>query len=204
MRFTAVRNIISVLCVAMVLYASPALAAGPQDTVAAFNDALLQTMRNGPQLGFDGRYELLAPAYEAAFAWKSMARFAAGSHWSTMTGDDRQAYLDAYRAWSVSTYADRFKEYKGQKFEVLAPEESGRSAQVVSRLTKSGGKTVDLIYKLRPKGEDWYVVDIQVRGVSQLALTRSQFIGVLDKEGLPALLQQLRDKTAAMSPDISS
>lgn len=201
-----IRTLFFVLCTLPLISPSTTMAEEQHtDVVQAFNDVLLQSMQQGQALGFDGRFGLIRPVYEDTFAWQAMARFAAGKFWSTLSPEDRKAYLHAYRDWSVATYADRFHTYKGQKFAVLPPEkDDGRRVAVVSRLTKSNGDEVDLTYKLRSRGKAWQVVDIHVRGVSQLAMTRSQFVSVLEDQGLPALLNQLKEKTMEMSQDVSS
>jgi ABC-type transporter MlaC component len=43
------------------------------------------------------------------------------------------------------------------------------------------------------KGE-WQIVDIQISGVSQLALTRSQFVSVIKNKGFDALISMLKNK----------
>jgi ABC-type transporter MlaC component len=45
----------------------------------------------------------------------------------------------------------------------------------------------------------WRIVDIQVRGVSQLAMTRSQFVGILEREGFDGLINSLKDKIRELS-----
>ena len=178
--------------------------ASPQEVIEAFNATLVEAMKKGPEFGFDGRVDLIRPVYERTFAWNFMAGVAAGRHFRSMDAQQKRTYLDAYRDWSVATYADRFAAYKGQRFEVISAETTGERAEVTSRIYKADGEHVDLTYKLRSRGDTWLVVDIQVRGVSQLALTRSQFVATLDDGGYSKLMAQLKDKTLGMSEDITS
>jgi phospholipid transport system substrate-binding protein len=50
----------------------------PPSIVQRFCDTLEATMREGPQLGFDGRSRALAPAIDEAFAFPTMAKLALG------------------------------------------------------------------------------------------------------------------------------
>jgi ABC-type transporter MlaC component len=54
-------------------------------------------------------------------------------------------------------------------------------------------------YKLRKIEGKWHIVDIQISGVSQLALTRSQFVNVLKEKGLKGLISLLNDKIEGFS-----
>lgn len=191
----------AIVLVFLLLLASPALAVDPAaEPVQDFNQTLLQAMQRGKELGFDGRAALIRPAFEKTFAWRHMARVAAGRHWAAMSEADKERYQTAYRDWSVASYADRFHTFRGQRFEVLPPSPGEQQTmEVVSRLHRARGEPVDLTYRLRQPEQtgQWLVVDVQVRGVSQLALTRAQFVAVLDKDGLPALLAKLKDKAIA-------
>jgi phospholipid transport system substrate-binding protein len=107
----------------------------------------------------------------------------------------RRRYLETYTTWSVAHYAHRFDSYSGQRFEVLpAAEQNARTVTIVSRLISSDAEAVDFHYKLRSIGDKWQIVDIQIEGVSQLALTRGQFVGILSRGGFDALISKLTDK----------
>lgn len=182
---------------ALVLLCGPALAGdAPEDTVKTFNAALQQAMRVTTP-GDSGRQErvgIIGPAYDQTFAWRNMGRVAAGGGWNAMADADKERYLAAYRDWSVATYAQRFQADRGQKFEVdpATLDDDKATALVASRILRPAGPPVELTYALRATEQgQWRIMDIRVRGVSQLALTRAQFSVVLDKDGLPGLLAML-------------
>jgi phospholipid transport system substrate-binding protein len=177
--------------------------AGPAEQVEHFNDALVESMKSEEDM--QGRKEIVSEAFTDVFAWKYMARVSAGGTYSDFSDEEKRRYLEAYLDWSVSTWADRFSTFKGQKFEVsMAEEPAEGNATVVSTIHKSDGGTVDLHYKMRQGKEgEWLVVDIQVRGVSQLATTRAQFVSVLLDEGLDSLIGKLEEKTMGLVGDVS-
>ena len=49
--------------------------------------------------------------------------------------------------------------------------------------------------------ENWGIVDIQVEGVGQLSLTRSQFKSVLRDLGIDGLLENLNEKIRILNQD---
>ncbi|UCF95286.1 MAG: ABC transporter substrate-binding protein, partial [Desulfobacterales bacterium] len=90
--------------------------------------------------------------------------------------------------------------YSGETFQVLPQTESAvHTVTVISQLIKPGSETIDFHYKLRPLGAKWQIVDIQIAGVSQLAMTRSQFVSIIKREGFAALISKLQNKIEIFS-----
>lgn len=196
--------LMAVLCLASSSQAAQSAARDPAETIERFNKTLLEAMRGGQPLGYEGRYKLLRPVIDDIFADRYMARFAAGRFWRGFSDEQKRQYAEAYLDWSVSAYAERFDSYTGQRFSIRSVDIEGDRATVVSILTKADGGTVDFDYKLRAQDGMWLVVDIVVRGVSQLAMTRSQFTSILDREGFQALMTRLEQKMEVYSEELSS
>ena len=95
----------------------------------------------------------------------------------------------------LPTYAGRFKDYSGQKFEMVSESKPVQgTVTVLSKLIDSDGEETDFYYKLRKMEGGWRIVDIQIEGISQLAVTRSQFVSVINKKGFDGLISMLKAK----------
>ena len=166
---------------------------GPAEVIKKFNATLVDAMKGGKELGYSGRYKLLEPVIKDSFALSYMASVSAGRYWGKFSEKERRLFLDAYTEWTTATYAGRFDEYSGEKFEVIAESKlNPDNATVTSKLYAK--KERDFYYRLRRIEGKWRIVDIQVSGVSQLALTRSQFVSVLHEQGFNALISMLNKK----------
>lgn len=175
----------------------------PSEVIEKFNETLLKAMKKGGELGYEGRYKLLKPVIEETFALPFMASVCAGRYWRTFDKKQQSRFLETYTDWTVATYAGRFNDYSGEKF-VTEKTEAGRgSAQsaltVVSKLFHGKGDVTEFDYRLRDLGGSWRVVDIQISGVSQLALTRAQFVSVIKDKGYDGLLSMLKEKISRFS-----
>jgi phospholipid transport system substrate-binding protein len=156
----------------------------------------MDAMKQGEQLGFEGRYKKLEPVIHKAFDVATMCKIAMGGYWTTLSTDKKNAVLLAFDKYTVSTYASRFKSFKNQKFEVGATRQvpNGR-VLVESKIVKSDGEPVELNYLFRKTAEGWQVMDVYLAGaISQLTQMRSEFSEPLQKGGVDALIQQLDDK----------
>lgn len=173
---------------------------GPSEVIKKLNAGILEAMKGGSRLGYEGRYRLLAPVINDTFALSKMARLAAGKYWETFTDSERKAYLKAYAEWSIASYAGRFNEYDGEQFRLVsesAPERS--TVTVISKLVESNKDEVEFDYLIRQVEGAWRIVDIRVFGVSQLALTRVQFVSILGTKGVQGLISMLNGKIRDLS-----
>jgi phospholipid transport system substrate-binding protein len=172
----------------------------PQEIIRHFNESLLRAMKESGTLGFSGRYTLLEPVIRKSFHLPFMARKSAGKYWKSLDDGQRAQYLDTFAAWSVAHYAGRFDKYSGETFVMLSEKPRGEGAlDVTSQLVKPEKEPVDFVFRLRKSKQAWHIVDIQIEGISQLAMTRSQFTGILDEEGFDALLARMQEKIEALS-----
>jgi phospholipid transport system substrate-binding protein len=168
---------------------------GPAAVIRNFNAALLESMKKADQLGYAGRYKLLDPVIKNSFALSFMAGQSLGRYGKTLKPEERELLIRSYTDWTVATYAGRFDGYSGEKFEVVS--ESGPlqgTSTVTSKLIKQNGEEVVFRYLLRKIEGIWRVADIQISGVSQLALTRAQFTGVIKDKGFSGLISMLKEK----------
>jgi phospholipid transport system substrate-binding protein len=168
----------------------------PAAVIQSLYDALLDAMKQGEALGFEGRYQKLEPVIHKVFDVATMCKIALGGYWTTLSTDKKNAVLLAFDKYTVSTYASRFKSFKNQKFEVGATRQvpNGR-VLVESKIVKSDGEPVELNYLFRKTAEGWQVMDVYLAGaISQLTQMRSEFSEPLQKGGVDALIQQLDDK----------
>jgi phospholipid transport system substrate-binding protein len=167
----------------------------PGQTIKTFNAALFESMKKADELGYEGRYALLAPVIESSFALSFMADLSLGRYRKTLTEQQHRAYLKTYTEWTIATYAGRFDGYSGEKFQVVSESKPERGiVSVISRLIKSNGDEIEFDYLLRSMEGKWRVVDIHMSGVSQLALTRSQFTSIINHEGFDGLMAMLKGK----------
>ena len=185
------------LIVPGILFSAKPPPSGPAvGVIETLNVTLLDCMKRGDELGYSGRYALLEPVLNRSFSFLYMIVKSSGSYWKDLGVNNQKLLLEKYTAWSVATYAARFKEYKRQKFVIVSSERFLKKyMKVVSHLVKNDGKSREFTYLLVKNKGSWLIVDIQVEGVSQLSLTRAQFKSVLKDKGIEGLLKVLDEKT---------
>jgi phospholipid transport system substrate-binding protein len=172
----------------------------PQTVLQTFYNVLLGVMKDSKGLGFAGRYQRLKPAIETAYNLPLMSRLSIGPQWQSLTPEQQQQLAAAFAEFTVATYANRFDDYSGEKFEVL-PETTAASGGIVvqTRLVKSNGEPVTLNYLLREAEGRWQIIDVFLSGtISELATRRAEFTSVLRRDGPQGLLQLLGRRVAEL------
>ena len=191
----------------LVIWLAPAHGAGeaaPASMVIEdLHEALLTVMREAEELGFKGRFEKLEGPLGRAFDHERMIRVASGPFWRKATDEEKRDLLDAFRRMSLSTYAARFKSYKGHEFEIQGTRPGPQETALVStRIVSSGSDPVEIVYVMKESDGQWRVADVLLENsISELAVRRSEYRAILKKDGVPGLIAALNQKAEDLRTD---
>ena len=175
-------------------------AASGGDTVQGLYDALLTTMKNGRTLGQSGRFTQLEPVILRSFDVASMARLTVGLSWASLNEAQRQQMNESFGRYISAVYADRFDSYNGQKLEVTGEQATAFGVIVKSEIIKANGEPVEIDYMLHSNSQGWLISDIYIDGtISEVATRRSEFAGILRKNGVDGLIAALNRKADTLT-----
>jgi phospholipid transport system substrate-binding protein len=182
------------------LCSAEATAASALDTMQSFYDTLLTTMRRGNELGQSGRFIQLQPVVHNIFDVPFIARMAIGSGWGTVSSTQQQQMIEAFERYIVAMYADRFDTYSGEQIQVLGEQRSDAGTVVMTRIVDSNGEPQNLNYLLRSNGSVWQIADVFLNGtISELAIRRSEFAAIRQRQGVDGLIAELNRKADLLS-----
>jgi phospholipid transport system substrate-binding protein len=190
--------------------AAPALAPGATDPAApppdqaeagieALHAVLLGVMKDADELGFSGRLARVRPALLGVYDFPFMAEKSVGLGWRDLDETARARLVDAFSRLAIATYAARFDDWNGDRFESLGVQPASAGTVLVkTRIVRGSGEAVALDYRMRPVDGRWRIIDVFLNGtVSELALRRAEYSGVLRRAGFDALLEAIDEKIAA-------
>jgi phospholipid transport system substrate-binding protein len=167
--------------------------------VEALHAAMLDVMKQGKALGYEGRLKLLEPAISSRYDFAFIAEKSVGLAWKDFDASQREKLIDATSRLAGATYAARMKDFGGERFETLATQAAPQNTMLVrTRIVEGDGKTTSLDYRLHngTSGKP-LVIDVFLDGtVSELALRRSEYSSLLKKGGFDTLLDALEKKIA--------
>ncbi len=182
---------------------APADASAPEVATSLCN-ALLASMKMGTPTNYAARRDLLAPEITRDLDLPFMTRLVVGQTWSTTSTDDRKKAIDAFSAYSIATYAQRFKGFSGERFEVdptSTPQARG-DVIVHTKLYTGDPNPVQLDYLMRRTNGQWKILDVYLSGtISEMAARRSEYSTLIRQGGTSALVDLLNKKTAEFSKE---
>ena len=181
------------------LYATSAFSqeesATARQIIDKFQTELIHVMKDGKKLGYAGRYEKLEPAVVNSHDLPKIARIVVGKEGEKLTEEQQKKLADVFTRISVASYAHNFKDFSGEEFIIDSEEETKNGGVVIhSHLTIPDDKPVKFDYMLKEKGASWRIINIIANGVSDLALKRSEYTAILQRDRFDALISQINEK----------
>lgn len=169
-------------------FAAHAAHAQPADPavarVSAYGAAITRIAGSGAPV--KARAERFLPVVRDAYDLSGALALIAGPAWASASAAERKAALDAFARLNAARHAVNFHE-AGLVF-AADPTAKPRGADRLVR-ARIGDET--LIYRLRQTSGAWRILDVTARGVSQLALNRSDLASTVATGGVPALTRKL-------------
>jgi len=161
---------------------------------------LVECLKNADALGLEGRRAKIAPAVASGYDIPFMSEKILGRHWASLSETDRRRWTETFGNLTVATYAERMTGFTGQVFEVLKVEPSQRDTAVVyTHVVTPKEAPIAINYRMRRNGDgEWRIIDVYLNGtVSELALRRSEYAAVLQRDGFEKLVASIDEKIKA-------
>ncbi|MDO9164455.1 MAG: ABC transporter substrate-binding protein [Methylococcaceae bacterium] len=169
--------------------------ASAKQIVEKFQSDLIAVMKEGKQLGYAGRYTKLQEAVINSHDLSKIARIVVGKEGEKLSEEQQQKLDEVFSKLSIASYAHNFKDYSGESFVFDSEEQTTRGGVVIhSHLVIPDDKPVKFDYMLKEKGNSWRIINIIANGVSDLALKRSEYTTILQREGFDALIAKINEK----------
>jgi phospholipid transport system substrate-binding protein len=160
--------------------------------VHTLTDSLLESMRAGSSISMTERYRKLEPVIQQVFALPLVTRLAVGPEWANFSPDEQKAVIAAFTRFTTANYADNFRKFDGEKFQIDDNVVSRGEEKIVrSQIIPAHDLPVSLLYRMREVDGSWKVIDVYSNGVSELALRRSDFAAAIAAGGAAALIAHL-------------
>jgi phospholipid transport system substrate-binding protein len=176
---------------------TPVWAGVPTEKIKHTTDKILSIVTDGalkdPSRA-EERRKLIRKAVDERFDWEEMARRSLGTHWGTRSVQERKHFVDLFGQLLERTYLDKVEGYAGEKVTYLGESLDGEYAIVEVRIVTTKNAEIPVKYRLKKKGDDWFVYDISIEGVSLVNNYRVQFNNILAKSSYEELVKRLTEK----------
>ncbi|PLX48972.1 MAG: toluene tolerance protein Ttg2 [Desulfobulbaceae bacterium] len=175
-----------------------------QETVDRVMDILTDPALAGDEF-WQERRDRVAKAVAERFDFAEMARLSLAKAWNERNEAERERFVSLFKELLKNTYVERLKTYSDGSYEVIFDKVLVRGKKaLVSSMVMQQGREIAASYKMYQRGNEWFVYDVVIEGVSLVSNYRSQFAGVIQQEGYEALVRRLEEKvseTVEAQPD---
>ena len=140
------------------------------------------------------RNRLVREAVDERFDWEEMSRRTLARHWRDRTDDEKKEFIDLFGKLLERTYLDQVEGYSGEKVIYLDEAVDGDYAVVRVKIITKKETEIPVKYRLKKKGNDWFVYDVSIEGVSLVNNYRTQFNTIIVRYKYKGLIKRLRAK----------
>jgi len=187
------------------LGASRALGAAASDAASGAEQFVAQNIQRGlnilndTSLGNDERRARFAEFLLGLTDIRRVALFLLGQYGTSASASQVDAFVDAFRDYSLAVYQSYFAQYAGQTLRVTGSRQRAPGDDIVSTtLTGPGSDPVEVDFRVRSDSGKPVLVDIAVAGLWLALAQRAEFSAVLSRShgDISALIGHLHDTAA--------
>ncbi|MBM4305389.1 MAG: ABC transporter substrate-binding protein [Deltaproteobacteria bacterium] len=177
---------------------TPAFAGEPQDQLRQTTDKVLTILSDPalkPKEKVKERRELILKAVDERFDWEEMARRSLARHWAQRTPEEKQEFTHLFKELLERVYMDKVEGYSWNKISYEGEHIDGDYAAVKVKVFTAKDQTIQVEYRTRKKGNQWFVYDFIVEGVGLVNNYRTQFNEIILKSSYQELVKRLKTKS---------
>lgn len=140
--------------------------------------------------------------FRERFAVQLIGRFVLGRHWRKASTAQQTEYLALFEELMIQRYVDRFASYSGETLELgAAAVEKPTRIKVRSRILRPDASKdpVEVEWVIGMKDGASKVLDVYIAGVSMALTLRADFGSIMRSDGVPGLIQALKDKITELN-----
>lgn len=188
------------IAICFFLQGAAAWANDPQAAMRVTVDKVMAILTDPALAGdihWDERRERVSQEVAKRFDFTQMAKSALAKAWNERTATEREKFISLFKELLKDSYVDRLKTYSDGSYKVVFDKVLVRGKKaVVNSIVIQRDREISAAYKMYQEGNEWFVYDVVIEGVSLVSNYRSQFISIIQKDGYEELVRRLEDKLA--------
>ena len=184
--------ILTLICA---LWAIPALCADP---AIDFMDALSKEIIEKGVLAIktnEEREAFFREKFTANLDLKNISKHVLGIYWKKATPQEQEDFIQAFTDLATKTWTDRFGMYQGQDI-IFQGTRNAPQNQIYVDSKINDNPPIEVIWRLRQKGNTYKIMDIVVEDVTMAASYRNEYTTFLQQHqgSVQALIDELKNK----------
>ncbi|MDT8334542.1 MAG: ABC transporter substrate-binding protein [Desulfurivibrionaceae bacterium] len=166
-----------------------------RETVGSILTVMQDKELSGPERRGERRERIMA-LVQHRFDFAEMSQMTLGRDWKNRTDAEKEEFQHLFAELLKNTYIGRVDAYSDEKIEYareLFSQNDPYRARVYTNIIKNG-RGIPINYSLVKKGDEWFVYDVIIEGVSLVRNYRNEFGRILGQEDFAGLVKRMREK----------
>lgn len=140
------------------------------------------------------RNRMIREVVDEQFDWEEFSRRTLARHWRDRTEEEKKEFIVLFGKLLERTYLDKVEGYSGEKV-IYLDEKVDRDYAIVNvKIITEKEMEIPVKYRLKKKGNKWFVYDVIIEGVSLVNNYRTQFNSIIVRYKYKGLVNRLRAK----------
>ncbi len=130
---------------------------------------------------------------DQSFDFRSMSQSLLSQDWKIASSEERRLFVSFFSQYLEDTYRNKLSLYTEQSVVVLNEQVRKDRAVVETEILNTTG-SIQVTYRLKNNGGDWFVYDVLVSGVGVVNQAREMFDAIVKAEGIDGLRDDLKNR----------
>lgn len=167
----------------------------PTDFIRSLGDEAINELA-GKKIDDSDRNARFVKLMDKYFEMDQVARFVLGRYWRSLSEQELSNFADLLQKYLALNYANKFKDFDGEKFVVVDDSQNGKDTFVNSKVVRPDGPPVKIVWRLREYDGKLRIIDVSIEGISMGITQRDEFASVIQNNGgkVQALIDMLKQK----------
>ncbi len=175
---------------------SMAVAATPTESAKETIDAVVAAIADD-SMDLEAKQAKVMALVDERFDFENMSARVLGPDWRNASDEQKARFVELFKDTLSKTYLVAIEEYSNEQVEFAGEViKKEKYAQVDTFIVGDRVKT-PVNYRMQKTGEDWFVYDVIIEGVSLIRNYRTSYQTIVKRDGMDGLLEQMESKSGA-------
>jgi phospholipid transport system substrate-binding protein len=176
---------------------NPVWAEDPIDQIRQTTDRIISILTD-PALKEPAKTEerrrMIREAADERFDWEEMARRSLAQNWAQRTDEEKKEFTSLFSDLLEKKYMDKVEAFSGETFVYKGEKVEGDYGVDSVKVVTPEDVEISVEYRVRRKGDDWFIYDVSIEGVSLVNNYRTELSRLLFKSSYEDLVEKLKAK----------
>lgn len=183
--------VFSLLFAVSFLAAATAASLSPMDQVRKDVGAIILTLQD-KGLEHDARWEKVSDILYTRIDSRAMSQSVLAANWRTASDEDKEKFVEYFSEYLEQIYRQKIEAYSGQRVDYLHETLAGSDRAVVDTVIVTDQTQIPVSYKMQKTGEEWFITDVVIEGLSLVNNYRATFADKIQQDGMDGLLADIK------------